>query len=478
MKILLIYPAYRKTVEGGIPRFFHSIRGKYPPLGLAWIASSLEEDGHKVCIIDAEAEDLTLEQVGKRTKNFSPNLVGITCTTWTFKNAREVATHIKEICPDTPIIVGGPHLARFPRLTLEFNEFDYGVVGEGEITIRELVSAIQNGKNLDDVAGVVYKDHGRVVYTGQRELIQDLDELPFPAWHLLPIVKYRDILARRKNYVTMMTSRGCPFNCIFCDSTGRLGRRFRARSPKNIVDEMWMLYEEYKVREICFYDDTFSVDRKRINTLCDEIIARGLDEDLSWECRTRVDCVDRQLLHKMASAGCRRIRYGVESGNDEILKVLRKDITKNEARAAIKDTKSAGIEVLAYFMIGSPNENEETMQETIDFAIELDTDYALFNRTSLLPPGSDLFRWAVNKGYIAKNYWERYVLGEDIPSHPPLKTEHLSKATVDGYLQKAYRRFYLRPKYLARRIINIRSWPDLRVQAQVFLNLILKRTSP
>ena len=209
MKILLINPWYsggecQSTIINRL------LKGKYPPLGLAYIAGVLEEKGHEVKIIDAEAEEIRLKIIAGVVQQYHPALIGITTTTWGFKKARETAQHIKGVMPNVPIVVGGPHLASFPELTMEFKEFDFGVVGEGEITACELADAVEKGGGLDGIKGLVYRKDGVVVKNKSREFIQNLDAIPLPAWHLLPLDRYNDIMARNKKFVTMMSSRGCP----------------------------------------------------------------------------------------------------------------------------------------------------------------------------------------------------------------------------------------------------------------------------
>ncbi|GAG88770.1 unnamed protein product, partial [marine sediment metagenome] len=260
---------------------------------------------------------------------------------------------------------------------------------------------------------------------------------------------------------------------LFCDPEGRMGKKFRPRSPENILKEIKILYNQYNIREICFYDDTFTVDRERIVQLCKELIKRNLD--LIWECRTRVDCVDGELLKLMAQAGCYRIRFGVEAGNEKILKVLRKGITKEQARNAFRWSKKYGIETFAYFMLGSPEEDKITMKESIDFALELNVDYALFSPTLVFNKGSDLFKWAVSQGCIDPDYWNRFVRGEDLDPYPVLETPQLDRQTKLNYSRKAYRRFYLRPSFIFKKILDIKDPRKITKYSLIFFQIILRK---
>ncbi len=442
MRTLLISPKYSEDVSS----LSRILKSKIPPIGLAYIAAALEKAKHKVKIVDAEAEDMGKDDLQQVAKDYNPELVGISVTTWTFRKGKEIARYIKKALPDVPIVVGGPHLASFPVETMEYKEFDFGVIGEGEITICELVDRLENQIDFSDVEGIAYRKDGGVIVTKPREYIKNLDELSIPAWHLLPINKYKDILTRRNHFASIISSRGCPFNCTYCDPDGRFGRWFRTRSPENIMQEMELLYNEYGIHEICFYDDTFTANKERILELCNKLINRDLD--IIWECRTRVDCIDEELIKKMSAAGCYRIRFGIESGNEEILKVLKKRITKKQTTQAFKWTKNEGIETLAYFMLGSPEENEETLQNTIDFALELKPDYVLFSPTRTIGQGSELFKWAAEKGYTDADYWKRFVKGENLDPFPYLETELLSKEVVLKYTRLAYHKFYFRPSFI------------------------------
>ena len=466
MRISLInphYSKYRKKDRRFLNSFNHLmdiIRGVYPPLGLASIASSLEQKDHKVEIIDAEAEKLPLEQIEERLRIFAPDVVGLSATLLTFESARESARYIKKIYPDIPIIIGGPHLAGYPESTMELREFDFGVIGEGEITICELVDAIEKGSDMDNVDGIVYRDNGVIKMTHPRKLIENLDALPFPAWHLLPIDKYSYFFSKTRDYAAMIINRGCPFSCLFCDTQAILGNKIRTRSPEDVVDEMEMLHEIYGIREIFFYDDTFTLNKKYTIELCDEMISRDLD--MIWECKTRVDCIDDILLNKMFDAGCFRIRYGIESGNDKILKVLRKGTTVEQSRNAAMLTKSKGIEVFAYFMFGSPEENEETLRDTINFAMEIEPEYVFFNITTPFPPGSALYEWAAENKYIEEDYWLRFMLGENLDPHPFILTECLDRKTLLKYHRIAYLRFYLRPIQILSHLRKIKDLNTLK----------------
>jgi anaerobic magnesium-protoporphyrin IX monomethyl ester cyclase len=454
MKVLLIYPRYRE-ISSSLSRV---LENKIPPLGLLYIASALRNKGHEVKIIDAEEKNLNLEQLGELSNNFQPQIIGISTTTPAFRKARETAKYFKSIMPNISVVFGGPHLASFPKISLEFEEIDYGVIGEGEITICELMDALERKQSPEKIKGIVFRKNNQIIQTEPREMIQNLDEISLPAWDLIDVKKYQGVMSK-KAFATMISSRGCPYNCFWCDPEGRFGKIFRGRSANNILKEIELLHSQYQIKEILFYDDTFTVDRERIVGLCNKIIDKNWN--LIWECRTRVNLVDEELIKLMARAGCCRIRFGVESGNDEILKFVRKNITKDQARKAFFWSKKYKIETFAYFMLGLPTETEQTMQETVDFAMELKPDYAMFSPTLVFNQGNDMFKWAAENGYIDKDYWIRYALGENLETYPVLNTPQLPKEKIIEFTKKAYRKFYLNPHFIFKTIKKINSFKKL-----------------
>jgi len=360
-------------------------------------------------------------------------------------------------------------------MTVQFPEFDIAVIGEGEITVCEVASALEDKGDLANVAGIVFKDRHELVRTPPRGYIADLDTIAFPSWHLLPVNKYNDILAGTNKFATMITSRGCPFSCIFCSAECRMGRRFRFRSPENVLEEIELLTSNFGIEEVCFYDDTFTASRERVERLCDEMVRRRTN--IRWECRTRVDLVDDELLGQMASAGCYRIRYGIESGDDGILENLNKRITVAQIEDAVAKTRRHNIEAFGYFMLGCPGETPETVAKTLDLSRRLGLDYANFNVMSIRPPGSELFRWAIEHGHIESDYWERFTMGEELNPSPPLITDVLGSDDLKRFERKAYVGFYFSPRYLLR---GATSRHRRRIAARIassFLSVLRKPSS-
>jgi radical SAM superfamily enzyme YgiQ (UPF0313 family) len=412
-----------------------------PPLGLGYLASVLRNNGFKVKIIDNMIEKFKLPDIINKIKDSA--VVGITSTTPTFNSALKYAKAIKEKLPNIFIILGGVHVTFMPYDVLRHEFVDAVCIGEGEYTLLELAERIDAGKSFDGVRGVIYKDGGRIVYNGPREQIQDLDSLPFPAYDLMPINKYT-VFGHKLEHFPMITSRGCPFGCRYCSSSLFMGRKFRARSAENVVDEIEWLVNDFKAKYVAFSDDTFTLNKKRVEKICDEIRNRKLD--VEWSCSSRVDTINKDLLRKMKRAGCSAIYYGVESAKPEILKYYRKRIDLEKVKTAVKLTKEEGITTICSFIIGAPYEKKKDMQATLKFALKLDPDYAQFS--ILTPyPGTEIYSEAKKKGLLLTTNFDDYTAGK-----PVLKNMYMSPKEISKFLKYCYLRFYLRPKFILREI--------------------------
>ena len=298
MKILLINPPRFNEVVADNPSFIEEERGNNPPLGILYIATYLKKySKHDISIIDAQVEKLGYDQSFKeRIKKINPDIVGVTVMTFTLIDVIKTINLIKEVGRSLNkrinIAVGGPHPTIFPEETVNLPNIDFVITGEGEIPFLKLIEALNNKSNLKQIKGLVYKENEKIINNGQADYIENLDSLPFPDRTLIPIKKYNSILAADRIVTTMFTSRGCPYKCLFCDRP-HLGKRFRARSAKNVVDEM-EICKKLGIDEILIYDDTFTVDRQRVLDICDEIIKRNLE--IIWDIRARVNTIDEELL--------------------------------------------------------------------------------------------------------------------------------------------------------------------------------------
>ncbi|MCX5713416.1 MAG: radical SAM protein, partial [Candidatus Omnitrophica bacterium] len=371
MNILLIRYHDKGNINTRLPASLNKAQGVLPALGIAYIAAVLEEAGYKVKILDALALNLTSGEVKEVLLRERPDVVGVTAMTSTIRGAFEVLRLAKEAGAIT--VIGGVHLSIYPQESLSYDFIDYGINGEGEYPFLKLLKAIEANTPLKDIPGLIYKMDGKI-YVNQAYIHDNLDEIPFPARHLLPMDKYSSIIGLHP-VTTMVSSRGCPYQCGFCFKAPA-DIRHRVRSAKNVVDEMEAVVKKHKVKEIMFYDDTLTLRRDHIAGICDEIIRRGLK--IKWESPTRVDRIDEPLLKLMRKAGCIRLRYGVESGDPDILRLMKKDIDLELVERVFRLTKKAGIETFAYFIIGYLHDTPLSMQRTIDFACKLNPDLIMF----------------------------------------------------------------------------------------------------
>lgn len=369
MKTLLINPNAPKVYDiGGMNAF---------PLGLGYIAAILEKD-HDVSVVDIRGEKLDDASLRKRISETTPEVVGITSDSLAFQKAIEIAQIIKELNKDTLVVIGGPHASVLPACPLNYDCFDISVYGEGERTAAELWDKIEKGESWEDVEGIAFRGRDGIIINPSRALIENLDELPFPARDLFPMDKYdgESDLSVIPVY-SVSTSRGCPFSCAFCSNNVVFGKKYRFRSAKSVVDEIELLIKKYNARGIYFREDLFTVNKKRVIETCHEIKVRGLK--LKWECEARVDTVDEEMLSVMKEAGCELVWCGVESGSQETLDRLSKGITVAQVRQAYNLFRKIGIRAGASYIIGVPGETIDDIHETISFAEELKSAFADFN---------------------------------------------------------------------------------------------------
>jgi radical SAM superfamily enzyme YgiQ (UPF0313 family) len=448
MKVLLIFPpiTHEEIYSKGISSIGHTL----PPLGLAYIAAVLEENGVEVKIIDAVASNLNVKELTEQAYRYKPDWIGISSMTPTINISTAVAVACKTVLPETPIVLGGAHASMYPVETLQMNDsIDFAVFGEGEFTMLELI----NSPDIADIEGLAYRNGSVVKKNPPRPFIENLDELPFPARHLLPMDLYSSgvSLSKRKPQATMITSRGCIFHCSFC-SKSIFGRDYRVRSPENVVAEIEQLIKDYGVKEISFWDDIWGLKRSWAVEMCNLLIEKDLD--LTWSCETRVNLVDLEMLKLMKKAGCWNIFYGIESGNQDLLDIINKGITLEQSRNAVKWTKQAGIEVRANFMLALPGETPEKAMKTIEFAKELDADFVKFNITTPYPD-TELYKTAKTYGTLEEsldkftNYFPVFV-----PSGYDSKEEILEMRA------KAYKEYYFRWRFIFERLFKIRSFGE------------------
>ncbi|MFH0985835.1 MAG: radical SAM protein [Candidatus Omnitrophota bacterium] len=423
-----------------------------PPIILAYVAAILEKAGHKVLIVEANALKLSREQTLRILKDFSPDLLGFRVDTYWFHRVVEWASFFKERLK-VPVVVGGINMALYPRESLAHPCFDYGVLGEANESLPQLLTALEKGTPLASVPGLAYRAEGEVLVNPVALHMIAFDDYPFPARHLLPNHIYSSFTSQRKNFTIMLTSTGCPCGCSFC----AISRNpFRHRSARSVVDEVEECYNDYNVREIDFFSASFFVSKDFVMEFCREMTRRRIQ--VEWSCRSRVDQVDKELLKEAYAAGCRKIYYGIESVEEDVLKNVCKGIHAGQVRDAVAWTRAAGIGTLGFFMVGNPGDDRKSILATIDFAKELKLDYVQVCR-AIAKPNTGLNDRMIASG--GRDYWREYILNEDAVTAFPTPWTLFSRREADEYIKWFYRSFYLRPGYIGRRLMSVKSWDEL-----------------
>ena len=412
-----------------------------PSLGIGYMAAVLENNGIDVDVLDSSALELSYDEIGEEILKRNPDIVSISAMTPTIGVALDSADKIKEVKPDTIVVLGGYHPTFEFKSVLEEESVDVVVRGEGEYTLLELVKAIENGEDLINVQGLAFHDEntGKLTLTPDRPVIKDLDELPFPAFHLFPMDKYR-ILNVTTNIATIITTRGCPMQCSFCSSAALHGEKLRRRSVGNVVDEIELRLKEENIDTIAFMDDTFTLNKKFVREFCNEIKKRNLK--FWWGCTSRVDTLDNDLLELMKETGCITILMGVESADQQMLDKMDKNITINKTKKAFKLSREIGIRTIASCVIGMPEDTKESIKQTIHFVKDLKPNYALFSLATPYP-GTRFYNETFKKNLIKITDWSKYTL-----MNPVLKTVNCNEKELRKLQARAYIRFYLRPFYL------------------------------
>jgi anaerobic magnesium-protoporphyrin IX monomethyl ester cyclase len=468
--ILLINP----PIETSFPQ---------PPMGLMSIGAVLENEGYSVIIIDAPACKYSHQNIAEKVLRIKPKIVGITAMTPNMSSAVKAISAIKK---EFYLIMGGAHISVFPKETLKAIEaIDIGVIGEGERTIIEVVGillansekSIRNSaksRELEQVRGIAFRKNSEIVINAPRELISNLDDLPIPAYHLVPVEKYKahPPHGRKNPAMAILTSRGCPYHCIFCVKH-LFGNRVRARSSNKVIDEIKLLLNVYDIKEIMFYDDSFTINKKRVNQIADLLISEKIK--IPWSCETRVNLVDDNLLKKMRKSGCYLISYGVESGSQEILDNLKKGITIDQVKKAFKWTHKAGINSAAYLMFGSPGETLKTIKKTQNFVRIIKPDFVQYAICTPFP-GNEMYEDALQEGVVEKDDWDNFIYASLKGQKPQMyKNNKTSKIDLQKTVKMSYICFYLNPFYILTRVLRIRSMGDLIVNLKglkMFLNMI------
>lgn len=455
--ILLINPPWITQDE----TVWHGIKGAMPPLSLLSIGAVLEQAGMEVVVLDAHLRAMSERAVAEEIARVRPRVVGITMMTSTAIVTHRTAQLVKEIDPGITVVVGGVHADAMPEETLRNRCIDLVVRGDGEYTMLEICQ----GRDREDIDGVSYVEDGRPKHNPARPILMDLGSLPPYAYHLVPMGEYYPAVGayRALPAINMLMTRGCPGKCIFCNSAETT---LRSRPAAQVVDEIIHLRDTYGIREIQFYDDTFTVDKRNALEFCR--LMKEKKVGVGFVCFARTDCFAPKMAKALAEAGCHQVMFGIEAGSRKMLKILRKDIDLEKTRGAVKLAQQHGLEVRATFVFGTPGETPETIQETLDYALELDPDIALFNITTPYP-GTQLYQWADERGLLDTKDWWQYELGNLLVDLGSITKEELLRC-----YDKAFKAFYNRPKVYWRRLMKIRSFRQFKDTVDAFLQIMLK----
>ncbi len=442
------------------------VGGYLPPLGIAYLAAYARSHGFSVGIIDNAIENNTTATLINKVLKAHPKVVGISALTPHYFKAVEFAQGLKKQDKDIVIILGGPHATIMPKESINEGCFDILVRGEGELTIKEVLDALKRQRwnkdnflkdhdTLQQIKGIVFRKHKEIIITPPRERIADLDELPFPAWDLLPMEKYLPLpnQYKRKPVTSLVVIRGCPFNCSFCSSSQFFGRKVRAMSPERVIELMRHLKKTYHIKEIDFWDDMLTIDKKWMHRLCRLMISKKID--MSWTCYARVDSVDEKLLAHMKNAGCWSIFFGYESGSQELLDNIGKGITIEQIIRTNALCKKVGIEIRAAFMLGLPGETPELGRKTIEFAKKLNPDYAQFAITTPFP-GTKLYADAKRYGTLKKNFTAYTGWKAVFVPYGYKNAEQIEELKI-----MAIKEFHIRLAYMMNRLQKIDSLEDI-----------------
>jgi anaerobic magnesium-protoporphyrin IX monomethyl ester cyclase len=454
-KVIFISPSYI-DLYGKISK----AAGRYFPLGLGYIASYVRKYGkHEVQIYEPEAQRLKDSDLIEIIKKQDPDIIGLTCSTPNFFRALELAVFSKKHSK-AKIVLGGVHATAIPEYIINnYSEFiDFVVVGEGEQTMLELIDSIENKRTANNINGLAFKDGSKVVITKPRDYICDLDKIPFPARDLIPQNLFYPNLhnARYKNCASILTSRGCPFNCTFCAARLVSGKQYRMHSAEYVIDEMEMLKKEYQTEQLLITDDTFTINRNRLEEICRAMIKKKLN--LKWFCFSQVNTVNKESLKLMKEAGCFSIGFGVESSDEMILRNMGKNIKPEQALKTINIANKIGLKTQAFYIFGSPGETKEQMQKTIKFSRKVNSTMAFYNM--LVPyPGTKDFDFYFKNISLKDINWKNFVaIGEE----SVLKNAAVSTKEIVKLMANANTTYYLHPKRIFNLLRNIKTFYELK----------------
>lgn len=433
-------------------------------LGLGYLAAVLEKNQFQVDVIDCQVLKLSSEDFRSEISKRQPDIVGITSSTLTYQPALKLVKIAKEACPNCVTAMGGAHVTFWDDKALEeCPELDIVIRKEGENTLLELVQRVANKESFIDVIGTTSRKDGKSVRNADRPYIEDLDALPFPARHLWPMERFREY----EDILYLATSRGCVYWCEFCSTVRMHGRKYRMRSPKNVVDELEFLHKTYNINKFTFCDDAFTVDQQRTEAMCTEILKRGLK--IEWNCGTRVDMLTHELLEKMKNAGCISVWFGVESGSQQVLDAMKKGITPELTIKVLGWVRELGMQPIPNVILGFPGETKESAWKTIKFVEKISPDAVGFYNVATPFPGTPMYDMVKEKGWLRVTDFDMYDT-----THPIFETPWLSMKELGKLREGAFHHFYLRRAYFFDKRRRFKTYTPLLVASNLIANIKLK----
>jgi len=418
-------------------------------MGLAYLTSFIRKEGYRPLIFDLNIDNFSDENLSDLVREYDPVVIGISFMTNQYGEALRLANLLKDTLPSTRVVVGGPHVSALPREILqECPAVDFSITGEGEVTFLELLKTIDSGKgDFHHIEGLCFRENGKIIKNSPRKLIEDVDSLPFPAWDLLKVEEYSVFSIEEGNTFALLSSRGCPNHCIFCDSHTIFGRKFRGRTARNIFSEIKALHERYGMTQFDFVDDMITLKKDRVLELC-KLIEES-DVPFKWMANARVNTIDEEMLETMKASGCIRIDVGVESGDPGVRKKAKKGVTNNQIINAHKWAKKIGIQIGTFTMVGNLEETMESVRMTAELLKDIGEDVMIAIACPF--PGTELYHIAKEKGYLRVTDWSRYVTSPTYLKgyEPIMVTDKMDQEEI----LKAYyflHSFFVRKKFRAR----------------------------
>lgn len=461
----LVYtPSGMGTYDGEL-QTFHDNFGVLPSLSLGYVAAIFEREGWECRYFDIIPHGYTSDTLVQAVHSFKPDLLCFTVYTYHFHENRYWIKLLRE-ATGVPTLIGGVHISLYPEETFAYRELDYGLIGEAESNLPQFIQAFINQSGWEDVPGLIWRDGEKLIINKKPELPVEIDSCPYPARHLWPINKYYTFVSSRRNFTPMITSRGCPFRCIFCEQGSK---RFRPHSPEYVVGEIEECVNKFGVKEIDMFDSSISVNKKRIFEISELMQKRNIK--VHWSARSRVDTVNYDVLKAMHDCGCYRIYFGIESGDEDVLRRLKKRTNLDLIRQTIEDCRKIGIETLGFFMIGSPGDTLETVEKTLKFSLKLNLDFAQYNGVRALP-GTELYEMVLPEQ--GEDFWREYIKDETKSDFAARAQCNLTQKEINKLLRKCYLSFYFRPKYIWKKLKKLQNWEEFRKYSKAAIDMVFK----